>query len=158
MEKTGNVLISGGSFTFYAGNRVEAVFGAVADYKELDYKRGYIPLQVVTLSLVDAAGGELSLPGGATIKIALNKSAAKLDADAFRFYKVGEEGVLTEVTLTGVEDGFLIFEASELGTFVLAADEDAAFDVLGTVAAATQPQQTAALIGTAAYERRDFEI
>ncbi|MBE6567156.1 MAG: hypothetical protein E7657_00680 [Ruminococcaceae bacterium] len=157
MEKTGNVLISGGSFTFYAGSRVEAEFGKVADYKELDYKRGYIPLQVVTISsVVDIAGSEIALPGGLTIKIALNKSAAQMSAETFKLYKVeGEE--LTEIELASVEDGFLVFGASALGTFILAGDEDAAFEVLGAVLP-EQPQQTAALIGTASYEKREFEI
>ncbi len=157
MEKTGNVLISGGSFTFYAGSRVEAEFGKVADYKELDYKRGYIPLQVVTISsVVDIAGSEIALPGGLTIKIALNKSAAQMSAETFKLYKVEDEA-LVEIEVTSVEDGFLVFDASALGTFILAGDEDAAFEVLGAVLP-EQPQQTAALIGTASYEKREFEI
>lgn len=156
MEKTGNVLISGGSFTFYTGSRVTATFGSVVDFQALEYEKGYIPLQVVTLALENIDGNAINISGGVTIKVALNKSAVQLALDNFMLYHVDGE-TLTEIAVSAVENGYLVFDSEMLGTFVLVADEDAAFEVLGTILP-EQPQQTAALVGTASYERRDYEI
>lgn len=159
METTGNVLVKGGNFTFFTGSRVNATFGTVADYQDLEYEKGYIPLQVVTVTLADKNGGNVMPTGGVTIQVALNKSAALVGVESFLLYQVEEteEGkILKEVTVTGVENGFLTFDAESLGTFILVAEEDAAFEAIGAILP-EQPQQTAALVGTASYARRDFE-
>ena len=51
---------------------------------------------------------------------------------------------------------FSAFTASAMGTFVLAGEKTEAYAKLGTLT--VTPQQTAALMGTAAYERRDFDL
>ena len=155
MEEEGNALVAGGSFTFYAGTHVKAEFGKVADYKSIAYANGYLPLQVVTLSVLDASGANLSISGGITVKVVLNNSAAQMALETLKLYSV-KDGVATEITITAQEDGYITFTADALGTFVLAGEKTAAFTVLGTLP--VQAQQTASLIGTASYERRDFEI
>ena len=155
MENAGNALVSGGSFTFYTGSYVDAVFGTVADYKDIAYAEGYLPLQVVTLSLKDASDAVVNVAGNVTVKVVLNKSVAKLASASIKLYQV-KDGQATEIAITANEDGYITFTASAMGTFVLAGEKTEAYAKLGTVA--VTPQQTAALIGTAAYERRDFDL
>ena len=155
MEDAGNALVSGGSLTFYAGTKVNAVFGKVADYKNLTYAEGYLPLQVVTLSVVDAEGNQISVSGGVTVKVILNKSVSKMAAESIKLYQI-VDGQATEVTISSLADGFATFTASSMGTFVLAGEKAAALNVLGKIP--VQVQQTASLVGTAVYERRDFDI
>lgn len=155
MEELGNALVSGGSLTFYAGTHVTAVFGKVADYKSIAYADGYLPLQVVTLSVLDSNGAAISVSGGVTVKVVLNKSAAKMANGTLKLYSVAD-GKATEVAITAQEDGYVTFSTSSLGTFVLAGEKTAAFTVLGSIP--VQAKQTAALVGTPAYDRRDSEI
>lgn len=155
MENAGNALVTGGSMTFYTGSRVNAVFGKVADYKALSYAEGYLPLQVVTISVVDEEGGAISVSGNVTVKVVLNKSVAKMARGNLKLYRV-KDGQATEVAITSIADGYVTFSASSMGTFVLAGERVAALATLGAVP--VQAQQTAALVGTAAYDRRDFEI
>lgn len=155
IEDAGNALVSGGSLTFYAGTKVNAVFGKVADYKNLAYAEGYIPLQVVTLSVVDAEGNKISVSGGVTVKVILNKSVSKMAAESIKLYQI-VDGQATEVTISSLADGFATFTANSMGTFVLAGEKAVALNVLGKIP--VQVQQTASLVGTAVYERRDFDI
>lgn len=155
MEDAGNALVSGGSLTFYTGSYVDAVFGKVADYKDIAYAEGYLPLQVVTLSLKDASDAVVNVAGNVTVKVVLNKSVAKLASASIKLYQV-KDGQATEVTISANEDGYITFTASAMGTFVLAGEKTEAYAKLGTLT--VTPQQTAALIGTAAYERRDFDL
>ncbi len=155
MENSGNALVTGGSLTFYAGTHVKAEFGKVADYKNVAFADGYLPLQVVTLSIHDSNGAAISVSGGVTVKVVLNKSAAKMANGTLKLYSV-KNGKATEVTITAQEDGYVTFSTTALGTFVLAGEKTAAFTVLGSIP--VQAKQTAALVGTASYDRRDFDI
>ncbi|MBE6655885.1 MAG: hypothetical protein E7609_03305 [Ruminococcaceae bacterium] len=155
MEDVGNAMVFGGNFTFYAGSRVNAVFGKAADYKDIAFADGYLPLQAVTLSVVDAAGASVGISGNVTVKVVLNKSVVKMASNTIKLYQVNGT-TATEVAISSVADGFITFDISSMGTFVLAGEETAAFTVLGSLP--VQAQQTAALVGTPSYDRRDFEI
>jgi len=112
-------------------------------------------LQAVTLSVVDAAGASVGISGNVTVKVVLNKSVVKMASNTIKLYQVNGT-TATEVAISSVADGFITFDISSMGTFVLAGEETAAFTVLGSLP--VQAQQTAALVGTPSYDRRDFEI
>lgn len=154
-EQSGNALVTGGSLTLYAGSHVKVTFGKVADYKDVTFADGYLPIQVVTLSLLDANGAAIDISGGVTAQIVLNKSAAKMASGTLKLYSV-VDGKATEVAITAQEDGSITFNTVTLGTFVLVGEKTAAFTELGSIP--VQVKQTAALVGTPAYDRRDFEI
>lgn len=155
MDGKGNALVSGGSFTFYTGSSVSVTFGAVADYKNVAYAEGYLPLQVVTLSAQDATGAAVNISGNVTVKVILNNSVVKLASTSIKLYQV-KDGQATEIAISANENGYITFTASAVGTFVLAGEKTEAYTKLGTLPVTTQ--QTAALIGTAAYDRRDFDL
>ena len=150
----GKATISGVGVILYTGGSVDVSFKKVADYKTVTLAEGYLPLQVVEISVLDILGEEVDV-GKATVTVILNKSAAKMALDNLKLYQV-KDGTATEVAITEMADGYITFTADALGTFLLAAESTAAFSILGSLP--VQSQQTAALVGTYTYERRDDEI
>ena len=154
-EKNGYASVSTGTATLYVDSYATLAFGKVADYAQVVIADGYLPLQVVTVGVCDGSGQALSLNGAMSVKVVLNKSAAKMALAFLKVYHV-KDGVATELAISAVADGYITFTAGELGTFLLAGEKTAAFAAIGTVPA--QAQQTAALVGTYAFERKEDEV
>ena len=150
----GKATISGVGVILYTGGSVDVSFKKVADYKTVTLAEGYLPLQVVEIGVLDILGDEVDV-GKATVTVILNKSAAKMALANLKLYQV-KDGVASEIAITEMADGYITFTADALGTFLLAAESTAAFSILGSLP--VQTQQTAALVGTFAFEKRDDEI
>lgn len=158
------VTVDGEEVYFYVGTTVQVTLGKIADYKTLAYADGYIPMQVITVSIVDAAGEKVAVDGAFAMSLILNKSVAQMDSAKLKLYAVNGE-TLTEIAIGGIADGYISFTASADGTFVIAGERAAALTLFGTVnnpvktakeTAAAQP--VAALVGTYLYDKKDDEI
>ena len=156
---------------------MNVAFGKVADHQDLAYAKGYVPLQVVTVSAVDSLGEEVAIEGTVTVKLILNNSAVRMDPDDLKIYAVNGTA-LVEVAEFDVEDGYVTFTAASAAKFVIAADKEAAVETLGTVSNPIAPsvetasvdapvsvasvelqdQPVAAFVGTYSYEKKDDEI
>ena len=149
-ESSGVIQAYGSNDKIFTGTKLLLTIGKVKDYANVTLTEGYLALQAVTASAVNTAGEPVDLAGSITVKMILNKSAAKMAVEKLKLYQV-KNGVATEITITAVEDGYITFTASGLGEFIIAGEKTAAFETLGAI----QPKQTAALIGTPAYEKKD---
>lgn len=141
----------GKTYYFYVGGSVDVKVLKAADYKDSSFAAGYLPVQAVAISVYDAQGN-LAKNGPVTIKLRLNNSAVKMAAETLKVY--AEDG--TELTVISVEDGYITFAANGVGTFVIVAEQKAAFETIGTRVVGAE--ETAALIGTYLYEKKDDEI
>ena len=149
-ENTGVLQVYGASDKLFAGTKLLLTYGKVKNYANVTLTEGYVSLQAATATAVNAAGDSVNLTGSVTVKLILNKSASKMAAEKLKVFQV-KDGVATELTVVAVEDGYVTFTANGLGEFIIAGEKTAAFETLGSI----QPKQTAALIGTPAYEKKD---
>lgn len=156
-DADGRVTVSDVGVLLYTGSTVDVSFKKVANYKNVVLADGYLPLQVVVIDVLDSLGEWVEVEGGATVTLILNKSAVKMELGKLKLYSVAN-GKATEITITEIADGYITFTADTLGIFLLAGESTAAFEVLGSIPAKTQQKQTAALVGTYSYEKRDDEI
>lgn len=149
---------------FYVGTTVQVALGAIADYKALAYADGYIPLQVITVSLVDANGAKVAVNAALAMSLVVNNSVAQMNVANLKLYSVNG-GNLTEIAIGGIANGYISFTAYGDGTFVIAGDRAVALAMFGTinnpvVKAANEiaSQPVAALVGTYLYDKKDDEI
>lgn len=129
----------------------DVVLGKVVSFKDVVLAEGYVALQATTVELYDAYGEKASIGGTADVTLILNNSAKEMASDKLKLYSV-KGTTATEITEFTVADGFITFEANAVGTFLIAAEETAAFETLGTVPA-KKSTETAALVG--AYIKND---
>ena len=155
-DADGKVALSGNA-ALVVGSRVDVAFGKVADVATLTLADGFVPLQVLTFKLLDADGKEIALSGNATVKMILNVSVAKMAKEHLKLYKV-DGTTVSEVTISELADGYLTFSASATGTYLIAGTKTVAMEVIGSYIPEATPGETAALIGTPDYEKKDEEI
>ncbi|MBQ9736014.1 MAG: hypothetical protein IJV96_04435 [Clostridia bacterium] len=155
-DADGKVALSGNA-ALVVGSRVDVAFGKVADVATLTLDDGFVPLQVLTFKLLDADGKEIALSGNATVKMILNVSVAKMAKEHLKLYKV-DGTTVSEVTISELADGYLTFSASATGTYLIAGTKTVAMEVIGSYIPEATPGETAALIGTPDYEKKDEEI
>ena len=156
VDEKGRVSIMAPDCGIVAGSVAGIVYGKVVDYKNVTLADGFVALQVVTVSLTDPDGDAVALAGKATFKVLLNKSAVKMVKENLKLYEV-KSGAATEITIKEIADGYIVFEATAGGTFLLAGNKTVALETIGSYIP-KQTKQTAALVGTVSYEKRDDEI
>lgn len=113
------------------GVTIEALQRKIADYKGTKIAEAYTLLQVMDISLRDAAGEIYVMDGKLTVRMQLNKSAAKMAGDKVKLYYIAADGTATEVAIKEWGDGYVTFETDHFSVYAIAADEEAAIQALG---------------------------
>ena len=152
-DKNGYVIITADGQECYFNTDItaDAVLGQVANAKDVVLAKGYLALQMVTVDLYDGYGEAARADGTVNVKLILNNSAKEMASDKLKLYSV-DGTTATELTAFTVADGYISFNTSSFGTFMIAGEKKAAFNTLGE--AAKQPAAKAALIDV----KKDDEI
>ena len=104
----------------------------VANYSGVALGGGYKLLQVADITLYDAEDEAYQPNGTLQVKMLLNKSAVKFDAEDLKVYHIGENGKATELTVISVEDGYITFETSHFSVFAVGVEGATGAEVLGS--------------------------
>lgn len=127
----GTVSISGLNELLFIGSSATLTVKKVSDLKGVAVGNGYVAIQAAEITVQDADGDDMAVSGTATVRLVLNKSAAKIDAGKLKMYQVNGT-TATEVAITAVDaEGYITFTASGAGTFLLAAENTVAQSVIG---------------------------
>ncbi len=131
------ITVDGEECYFSTDVTADVVLGKVASVKDVTFAEGYVALQAIAVDLYDGYGEAASLDCKANVSLVLNNSAKEMASDKLKLYAVNGT-TATEITGFTVADGYINFETSAVGTFVIAGEEAAAFETLGTVTPKTQ--------------------
>lgn len=127
----GTVSISGLNELLFIGSSATLTVKKVADLKNVAVADGYLAVQAAEITVQGTDGNDMAVSGTATVRLALNKSAAKIDISKLKMYQVNGTTV-TEVAITAVDaEGYITFTANGAGTFLLAAEKTTAQSVIG---------------------------
>lgn len=103
----------------------------VANYSSVNLG-SYKLLQVADITLYDAEDEAYQPNGTLQVKMLLNKSAVKFDAEDLKVYHIGDNGKATELTVISVEDGYITFETSHFSVFAVGVEGAVGAETLGS--------------------------
>ncbi len=127
----GTVSISGLNEILFIGSSATLTVKKVSDLKDVAVADGYLAIQAAELTVQNTDGSDMAVSGTATVRLVLNKSAAKIDISKLKMYQVNGT-TATEVTILAVDDeGYITFTASGAGTFLLTAERATAESLIG---------------------------
>lgn len=114
------------------GVTIEALKKQIADFNDAKIADSYTLLQVMDITLKDMQGEVYTMDGKMTVRMQLNKSAAKMSVEQVKLYYIAPDGTVSEVAIKEWADGYVTFETDHFSVYAIAADTGAAIEKLGS--------------------------